>query len=146
RARLAALARDCAVSVVVPASWVIERRIELPLEAAGHVDGVVATRLAALSPLPPPDTLSGHRILDVDRASGRMPVAVAILPRSRLRPVLDLVAATEARDVGVQAPLGEEFITLMPRRAGTAGRHAVGKRLLAGLIVLAAVAAVAALA
>lgn len=146
RARLAALARDCALSVVVPAGWVIERRIELPLEAAGHVDGVVATRLAALSPLPPAETLSGHRVLDVDRASGRMTVAVAILPKARLRPVLDLVAGIEAREVAVQAPLGDGFITLMPGRAGGAGRHAAGKRLLAGLIVLAVAAAAAALA
>lgn len=145
-ARLAALARDCAVSVMVPAGWIIERRIELPLEAAGHVDGVVANRLAALSPLPPPDTLSGHRVLDVDRASGRMTVAVAILPKARIRPVLDLVAGAETREVGVQAPLGEGVVTLMPGRAGRAGRHAASKRLLAGLIVLAAVAAVAALA
>lgn len=147
RARLAALARDCAVSVMVPAGWIIERRIELPLEAASHVDGVVANRLAALSPLPPSDTLSGHRILDVDRASGRMAVAVAILPKARIRPVLDLVAGTEAREVGIEAPLGEEVITLMPGRAGrAAGRHAASKRLLAGLIVLAVAVAVAALA
>ncbi len=145
-ARFAAMARDCAVSVVAPADWIIERRIELPLEAAGHVDGVVATRLSALSPLPPSETLSGHRVLDADRASGKMIVAVAILPKARIRPVLDLIAGTEAREIDVQAPLGDEIITLMPRRAGSAGRHGTSKRLLAALLVLTAIIAIAALA
>lgn len=146
RARFAAMARDCAVSVVAPADWIIERRIELPLEAAGHVDGVVATRLSALSPLPPSETLSGHRVLDADRASGKMIVAVAILPKARIRPVLDLIAGTEAREIDVQAPLGDEIITLMPRRAGSSGRHGASKRLLAALLVLTTIIAIAALA
>ena len=40
------------VAVTLPAAWIVERRIELPLEAASHLSGIVVSRLNALSPLP----------------------------------------------------------------------------------------------
>ena len=153
RERIRALVRDCAVDVLVPENWIIERRIELPVEAASHVDGIVATRVAALSPIPPQDALFGHRILDVDRATGKMAVALAILPRARIARVLLLLEKSEAHDVGVKVPLSDGGgVTLTPRRSGgpgraggDTGRNVAARRALAGLLLLAVTAAAASL-
>src|SRR5690606_23116972 len=40
------------VQLGVPASWVIARRVELPMEAASHLEGIIASRMGVLSPLP----------------------------------------------------------------------------------------------
>ena len=50
---LASAVKGRNVVLGVPEQWLIRRRIELPLEAADHMDGIVASRMSSLSPLPP---------------------------------------------------------------------------------------------
>lgn len=125
RSALTAIVAGRGVVVIVPQAWVIERRIELPLEAAGHVDGIVASRVSSLSPIPPHDTLHGHRVLAVDRSARRMEVAIAILPKARVARVLELVEAASARQVEIEAPFGKDGgrIDLSRRRSGPIVAH-----------------------
>lgn len=125
------------VLLSVPPGWVIARSAEFPLEAAPHLDGIVAARVSSLSPLPASQTLHGHRIEKVDRGARRMEVAIAILPRARVAPVLAVLEQAGARDVMVAAPVSHGgAIQLDPKRnrAG-AGRHRL-RRTLVGLLAL----------
>lgn len=109
------------VTIVVPKPWVIERRVELPLEAAGHLEGIVASRVSSLSPIAPHETLFGHRVLNVDRALKKLSVGIVILPRNRIARTLEVIEGVKWREVTVEAPFGDgDPITLYPRRSGVA--------------------------
>lgn len=135
------------VHLGIPASWVIARRIDLPMEAATHVDGIVSSRMGALSPLPAADIHFGHRVVAIDREARQITIAVAIVPRSRVAAALAWLNAAEARQVVISAPSPEgdavEVLTHRARLAGTRGRI---KFLLASVLGLSVVAAVMALA
>lgn len=133
------------VAVTLPAAWIVERRIELPLEAASHLSGIVVSRLNALSPLPQSEILHGHLVTHTDSASGRLHVTVAIVPRSRLATLLGLLAKAAPREIELRAPLADgRTITLMSGQTA-AGKATIAKivlaLLLAGAVAGAAVAA-----
>jgi hypothetical protein len=136
-----------AVHLGIPASWVIARRIELPMEAASHVEGIVTSRMGALSPLPASDIYFGHRVLGISREARQITVAVAIVPRSRVAAALACLNMAEARQVVISAPFPEgdvvEVLTQRRRVTGTRGRI---KFVLAGTLGVSLVAAVTALA
>lgn len=133
------------VSLAVPTAWVIPRTVEFPLEAAAHLGGIVASRVSSLSPVPAADTIHGHRVSRVDREARRMQVDIAILPRARVGDVLSALDKAGARDVAIEAPLGDGgTIRLDPRRTRAAGgRHRLRYALLALLGILVAGAAIA---
>ena len=135
------------VDLAVPANWVIARRIELPIEAASHLEGIVASRLGALSPLPASDIYFGHMVLGISREARQISVAVAIVPRSRVAAALAALNVAEARQVVISAPLPEggavQVSTQRQRVAGTRGRI---KFVLAAVLCVSLVAAVTALA
>lgn len=119
RATLGALPAGQSAALVVPRSWVIERHIELPLEAASHLDGIVASRVSSLSPVPAHETIFGHRVETVDRATRKLSVGIAIVPRMRVARPLEIMDGAAWRDVTVEAPFGEDgHIVLHPRRSG----------------------------
>ncbi|HWK15095.1 MAG TPA: hypothetical protein VNS02_11920 [Rhizobiaceae bacterium] len=147
KARIAALVEGRSVTITVPAAWTIERRLELPLEAASHVDGIVASRLSALSPIPPAEVLFGHHVAEVDRTARKLRLEVSILPRARIAGLLDWVAVGKAREVEIVASgAGGKPVVLMPRRLGSVGRNRAARVLLTGIVALSAVAILGALA
>jgi hypothetical protein len=133
------------VHLGIPASWMISRRIELPMEAASHIEGIVTSRMGALSPLPASDIYFGHRVLGINHEARQITVAVAIIARSRVAAILVCLNAAEARQVVLSAPFSEgdavEVLTQRQRVAGTRGRI---KFLLAGVLGVSLVAAVTA--
>ncbi|WP_442582160.1 PilN domain-containing protein [Mesorhizobium sp. ASY16-5R] len=135
------------VHLDIPASWVIARRIELPIEAASHVEGIVTSRMGALSPLPASDIHFGHSVLGISRETRQITVAVAIVARSRVAAALACLNAAEARQVVISAPFPEgdavKVLTQRQRVAGTRGRI---KLVLAGVLGASLAAAVTALA
>ncbi|MEO4001257.1 PilN domain-containing protein [Mesorhizobium sp. CAU 1732] len=135
------------VHLGIPESWVIARRIELPMEAASHVEGIVASRMGALSPLPVSDIYFGHRVLEIDREARQMTVAVAIVPRSRVAAALACLNVTEARQVLISAPFPEGgAVTVSTHRQQGSGTRGRIKFLLAGVLGISVVAAITALA
>ena len=136
-AAIAAAVEGKAVTISVPNAWIIRRSLELPLEAAVHVDGIVASRLSALSPIPPADVLFGHHVTEIDRAARKLHVEVLILPRARIAKMLEWVVAGKAREVEIVAPgLADRPVTLMPKRMGSAGRNRAAKIALSSVIAL----------
>lgn len=130
RAALATTVAGRDLTIVVPRHWVIERHAELPLEAASHLEGIVAARVSSLSPIAPHETLFGHRVTTVDRASKKLLVGIVILPRSRIARTLEVMETVKWRELAVEAPFGEnDRITLYPRRSGVAVSHRRVKRL-----------------
>lgn len=145
RAALGTMLAERDVTIVVPQPWVIERRVELPLEAAGHIEGIVASRVSSLSPIPPHETLFGHRVMNVDRAAKKLSVGIVILPKSRIARTLDIIEGVKWREVTVEAPFGEgDHITLYPRRSGVAVSRRRVKRLTTVLLAASVVSALAA--
>src|SRR5690606_16954760 len=103
--------------------------------AASHVVGIVASRLSALSPIPPAEVLYGHHVAEVDRGARRLRLIVSILPRMRIADLLALVTAGKAREVEiVAAGAGGKPVVLMPRRMGSAGRNRIARVLLTGIV------------
>lgn len=145
-AQLASMVEGKAVTISVPRAWIIRRSLELPLEAAVHIDGIVASRLSALSPIPPGEVLFGHHITEIDRAARKLHVEVLILPRTRVAKMLEWVVGGKAREVELIASgIADKPVTLMPRRAGNAGQNRTTKIALASLIGLSLIAGVAGL-
>lgn len=125
------------VRVLIPSAWIVERNIELPLEAASHLTGIVASRLSALSPVPPAEALHGYRVSTTDRGTQKIQVSVAIVPKARLSVLLGLLAAANPREIELRAMLaGDVEITLMSSRGGPA-RNTGAKAALATLLILA---------
>lgn len=127
---LSTLVKGQRVVLVAPRAWVIERRIELPQEAGDHLEGIVAARVASLSPLPVQDMLYGHGVAGTDSATRRMRVDIALLPKARVASVIDLLETAGARhtELVAQAQQGTRIV-LYPRRAGraaTLGRIKLG--------------------
>jgi hypothetical protein len=135
------------VHLGIPANWVIARRIELPMEAASHVGGIVSSRMGSLSPLPASDIHFGHSVLGISHETRQITVAVAIVARSRVAAALACLNAAEARQVVISAPFPEgdavKVLTQRQRVTGTRGRI---KFVLAGVLGASLVAAVTAVA
>lgn len=135
------------VHLGIPASWVIARRIELPMEAASHVEGIVTSRIGALSPLPASDIHFGHSVLGISRETRQITVAVAIVANSRVSAALACLNAAEARQIVISAPFPDgdavKVLTQRQRVTGTRGRI---KFVLARVLGVSLVAAVTALA
>jgi len=126
RAALRPLLADRQVTLRVPQGWVLERQVELPMEAAGHLEGIVASRVSTLSPVPPHETMFGHRLLQAGRASKHLSVGILILPRARLARALELLDGAAWRELNVEAPFASgDWITLFPRRSGSVGTRAL---------------------
>ncbi|MCU0830234.1 MAG: PilN domain-containing protein [Rhizobiaceae bacterium] len=69
------------VSLALPDNALIRRTLTLPAEAAEHLGGIVAARLAALSPFPADAVHAGHRIIAAAR-DGKIEVEVLIAPKA----------------------------------------------------------------
>ena len=135
------------VHLDIPDSWVIARRIELPLEAASHVEGIVTSRIGALSPLPASDIYFGHRVLRISREARQMTVAVAIVARSRVAAALACLNVAEARQVVISAPAPEgDAVEVLTQRQQVTGARGRIKFVLAGILGISLVVAVMALA
>lgn len=135
------------VYLEIPAAWVIERRIELPLEAASHVDGIVASRIGALSPLPASDIYFGYKVRGVSRETRQLTVAVAIVQKSRVAAALTCLNLAETRQVVISAPSPDgDAVEVLTQRQRTAGARTRLKFVLAGVIGASMAAAVTALA
>lgn len=144
---LSSLVKGQHIVLVAPRAWVIERHIELPQEAGEHLEGIVAARTASLSPLPVQDMLFGHAVAGTDSATRRIRVDIALLPKSRVAQVIDLIEAAGARHTEVVAQvLQGARIVLYPRRAGRAATLGRIKTMLGLLLAAAAAAALVAVA
>lgn len=147
RSGLAAAVKGKAVALAIPPSWVIARRVELPIEAASHVDGIVASRVSALSPLPSSEVYYGHRVLSADREAKQIVVAVAVVPKARVGGVLEKLSAVEARQVTISAPFPDaDAVAVSTHRQSGAGARGKIKLALAATLAACLIASVAALA
>jgi general secretion pathway protein L len=140
-----------AVSVRLPEAFAMRRSLILPVEAGAHLDGIVAARLAALSPLPVDMVLAGQAIAAPSAENGQMRVDVAIVPRAKVLPLETLFAACGVAEKRFTVDNGATADRLIVLRAGTAepkrARPATGfKRLLQALTGLSVAAGIAALA
>lgn len=146
-ANLSAMVKGKTVALNIPAPWVIARKVELPIEAASHVDGIVATRISALSPLGPSDIYYGHRILSASREAKQIAVAVAIVPKARVAAALESLAGAEARQVDIAAPFPKaDPVAVLTRRASTTGARGRIKFAIAAVLGLCVVSSTLALA
>ncbi|MGK9055560.1 PilN domain-containing protein [Neorhizobium petrolearium] len=135
------------VYLEIPATWIIARRIELPLEAASHVEGIVTSRIGVLSPLPASEIYFGYKVRGVSRETRQLTVAVAIVQRLRVAAALTCLNLAEARQVVISALCREgDAVEVLTQRQRTAGARTRIKFVLAGILGASLVAAVTALA
>lgn len=135
------------VYLEIPATWIIARHIELPLEAASHVEGIVTSRIGALSPLPASEIYFGYRVCGISGEARQLAVAVVIVPRSRVAVALSFLNSAEPRQVVISAPSPEgDGAEILTQRQRTVGARTRIKFVLVGIMVGGLVAAVAALA
>lgn len=146
-AGLRTLVNGKTVYLEIPATWIIARMIDLPLEAASHVEGIVTSRIGALSPLPASEIYFGYKVQGVSRETRRLTVAVAIVQRSRVATALTCLNAAETRQVVISAPCREGgAVEVLTQRQRTVGARTRIKFVLAGVLGASLVAAVTALA
>ncbi|WP_117190482.1 PilN domain-containing protein [Rhizobium terrae] len=146
-AGLRTLVNGKTVYLEVPANWIIARRIELPLEAASHVEGIVTSRIGALSPLPASEIYFGYKARGVSRETRQITVSVAIVQRSRVAAALTCLNLAETRQVVISALCREgDVVEVLTQRQRAAGARTRIKFVLAGVLGASLVAAVTALA
>jgi general secretion pathway protein L len=110
------------VSLALPDDAIIRRTLTLPAEAAEHLQGIIAARLAALSPLPAESVDTGHRVLSTAQ-DGKIEVEVLIAPKARTAEAMTVLTRLGAsallltggeRDVVLSSP----GATAQPRQTG----------------------------
>ncbi|WP_422864841.1 PilN domain-containing protein [Endosaccharibacter trunci] len=106
--------RAMPVLLRLPADAVLRRDVVLPLAAEAGLDRVLAFEMDRLTPFSAEELFFSSTITGRDRATGRLFVRLALLPRAPLRPVLSLLAAagTEAQAIEVPASGGEPALRI----------------------------------
>lgn len=88
----AAVTESCATAAVVPEQSVLCRSLTLPLEAEVELLQVVSFEVAAHTPFPHDETVSGWQV--IERASDRLQVVIAMTARQEVESALDYAAAS----------------------------------------------------
>lgn len=98
-------ARRAAATVLrLPAGFVLERQISLPLAAEQGLDRVVRYEMDRFTPFAAEEVVWSCTVQRRDRAQGKLAAAIALVPRARLQPVLDTLAQIQIRPTVLEAP------------------------------------------
>ncbi len=76
----------------LPAGFVLEREVTLPLAAEQGLDRVVRYEMDRFTPFAADEVFWSCAVRRRDRAQGKLTAAIALVPRARLQPMIDALA------------------------------------------------------
>jgi general secretion pathway protein L len=139
-ARAAARAAPRRVVLSVPSDLLLERQVELPLAAERDLAGILSYEMNSLTPFAAEDVIWQTAMVKRDAAQRRLQLRLTLVPRSALRPCLDLLARLGVTADGLEATAGDGS----QRRLALAGPgKPAGRRLTTALAGAAGILAVA---
>ena len=119
--RAAAAAWRAPVLLQLPPGLLLEQRVALPLAAEREPGRVLAYEMDRLTPFAAADLFWTWALDRRDRAAGRIHLRLSLVPKARLTPVLDALAAAGLRPVALDAPARDgasRRLALEQQRAG----------------------------
>lgn len=109
--------RAPAVVLRLPPGFVLERQVMLPLAAEQGLDRVVRYEMDRFTPFSAEEVFWSCAVQRRDRAQGKLALGISLVPRARLRPMLDMLATLQLAPALLEAtapggavrriPLGE---------------------------------------
>ncbi len=130
------------VTLRLPRGLLLERAITLPLVAEQGLHEVLGHEMDRYTPFQAADVAWSARVVSRDRAAEKIQVALTVLPRAPLQPLLAILARRGLTPTGIEA-IGADRVTrtvpLTPPRAVRRSRFGL---LAAGAIAILTVAAI----
>jgi general secretion pathway protein L len=114
--------------LLLPAAMVLRRVLTLPSAALDNLRTVLGFELDRQTPFKPDQVTYDSRVLAHETGARQVPVELALVPRERLRQVLDEIGPVASDLSGVDAggadgvPLGYNFLPAEQRRSGSHAR------------------------
>ena len=87
--RQACASRATEVAVRIPAARALHRTVSLPIAAGRHLDSVLAFELDRYTPFKADQVYYGFAVTGRDRAKGELQVALTLVPRKEVDPLLE---------------------------------------------------------
>ena len=109
---------------------VLGKTVSLPLAAERELDQVLAFEMDRETPFTAEELYWNHRVIGVDRQSGRLSVRLSLVPKAVLDPLLADLAAVGIRPSVVEISDGPDEGALLPLRGGADGVQHTSRRLL----------------
>ncbi len=106
--------RRLPVRLQVPAGYVLERRVSLPLAAEQEAARVLTYEMDRLTPFTPAEVYWGWTVLRRDRAAARVEFRLDLVPRLRLQPMLDALSRAGLRPVMLDGPAPDGTARRLP--------------------------------
>ncbi len=128
----------------LPSGFVLERQVTLPLAAEQGLDRVVRYEMDRFTPFAADEVYWSCTVRRRDRAQGKIALAIALVPRARLMPMIDAMAQLQLAPTMIEAPGPDGAPRLIalaePDKRGQRLQRGVRTAALAGCAVLAVVA------
>ncbi len=118
---------------------VLERAVTLPLAAERDLDRVLGYEMERLTPFTADEVFWGFSLRERDRTRARLLLRLTMVPRASVAGMLDLLAASGARPVQLEAAAPDGPRVMRLAHAGPSARARLAQRGLAaaaGLLVL----------
>ncbi len=131
RAALGNRARGEPVLLRVPASWVLERAVSLPIAAERDLTRVLGYEMERLTPFTAAELVWDHTVLLRDRARGRINLRLTMVRRAALEDAVALLRPLGARPSALEALMPDAPRVLKLAREGAAGQALLPARTLA---------------
>ncbi len=131
RAALGNRARSEPVLLRVPASWVLERAVSLPIAAERDLSRVLGYEMERLTPFNAAELVWDHAVLLRDRARGRINLRLTMVRRAALEDAIGLLRPLGAVPSAVEATMPDGPRVLKLAREGAAGQALLPVRTLA---------------
>ena len=133
RAALGNRARGEPVLLRVPAAWVLERAVSLPIAAERDLVRVLGYEMERLTPFTAAELVWDHAVLSRDRARARINLRLTMVRRSVLEDALALLRPSGAAPSALEAAMPDGPRVLALGREGGAGQTLVPVRTLAAV-------------
>ena len=143
RAAVGGRARGEPVLLRVPASWVLERAVSLPLAAERDLARVLGYEMERLTPFAASELVWDHLVLLRDRARARINLRLTMVRRAALEEAVAFLRPLGAAPSAVEAAMPDGPRVLRLAREGAAGQALLPLRTLAiaaGVLALLVVA------
>lgn len=88
----------------LPAGYVLERLVTLPLAAEQGLDRVVRYEMDRFTPFTADEVYFSATVRRRDRANGKLTLAISLVPRVRLMPVIEALAGLQLAATVLEAP------------------------------------------